>query len=176
MHPPRRAVTRFFVPLIDVLILLFCMFLLLPIVSNPDGRRTGTEPDGGGSPTEEDWKQRALLAEAREKALMAERAKVAERTVVPVLQVDGSKEGRGKLFYYDKSGPTPVRVDLEKAADAQLYIDRQKQVANGQPVHFLLLMPRELTGFPTAQQRKMYRDWFAERQVPLTVDDPWAAK
>jgi len=30
---PKRAVTRFFVPLIDVLILLFCIFLLMPFVA-----------------------------------------------------------------------------------------------------------------------------------------------
>ena len=29
---PRRSVTRFFIPLIDVLILLFCIFLLMPLV------------------------------------------------------------------------------------------------------------------------------------------------
>src|SRR5262249_35424129 len=32
IRPPRRSVTRFFIPLIDVLILLFCIFLLMPIV------------------------------------------------------------------------------------------------------------------------------------------------
>jgi len=30
---PKRSVTRFFVPLIDVLILLFCIFLLMPFVA-----------------------------------------------------------------------------------------------------------------------------------------------
>src|SRR3954447_15359117 len=30
---PKRSVTRFFVPLIDVMILLFCIFLLMPFVS-----------------------------------------------------------------------------------------------------------------------------------------------
>ncbi len=29
IHMPRRNVTRFFIPLIDVLILLFCIFLLM---------------------------------------------------------------------------------------------------------------------------------------------------
>src|SRR5438067_4217840 len=29
---PRRSVTRFFIPLIDVLTLLFCIFLLMPLV------------------------------------------------------------------------------------------------------------------------------------------------
>src|SRR5262245_3009071 len=32
IRPPKRAVTRFFIPLIDVLILLFCIFLLMPYV------------------------------------------------------------------------------------------------------------------------------------------------
>ena len=29
---PRRSVTRFFIPLIDVLTLLFCIFLLMPMI------------------------------------------------------------------------------------------------------------------------------------------------
>jgi len=29
---PQRSVTRFFIPLIDVLTLLFCIFLLIPLV------------------------------------------------------------------------------------------------------------------------------------------------
>src|SRR5438876_8042214 len=40
IRPPRRSVTRFFIPLIDVLILLFCIFLLMPIVEE------GGEPGG----------------------------------------------------------------------------------------------------------------------------------
>lgn len=174
IQPLRRSVTFFFVPLIDVLILLFCMFLLLPIVSKPDSEKAGKEPDAGLPTDPAELQQRLLLAEAQVKSLMAERAKVAERTVIPVLQVDGRD---GKLFYYDKTGPRgPVRVDLENESDAQAFINRQNQVAKGQPVRFLILMPRELSGFPTGPQRKMYRDWFEKRDAPLTVDDPWAAK
>ena len=43
ISPPRRSVTRFFIPLIDVLILLFCIFLLMPFVSTP-------APDDGPKP------------------------------------------------------------------------------------------------------------------------------
>ena len=35
IHRPKRAVTRFFVPLIDVLILLFGIFILMPFVATP---------------------------------------------------------------------------------------------------------------------------------------------
>src|SRR5262245_11619000 len=41
---PRRSVTRFFIPLIDVLILLFCMFLLMPFVKEEGGVESGEEP------------------------------------------------------------------------------------------------------------------------------------
>ena len=34
---PRRSVTRFFIPMIDVLTLLFCIYLLMPMVSEADG-------------------------------------------------------------------------------------------------------------------------------------------
>ena len=173
IQPPRRSVTFFFVPLIDVLILLFCMFLLLPIVSKPDNEKTGKENDAGLPTDPAELQDQLLIAQQRIKNLEADRAKEGERTVVPVLQVDGRD---GKLFYYDKSGPQPVRVDVENQADAQVFIDRQKQVAKGQPVHFLILMPRELSGFPTGPQRKDYRDWFEQRKAAYTFDDPWAAK
>ena len=37
IRPPHRSVTRFFIPLIDVLILLFCIFLLMPYVKPVEG-------------------------------------------------------------------------------------------------------------------------------------------
>src|SRR5438874_10975682 len=36
IHMPRRSVTRFFIPLIDVLLLLFGIFLLMPIASETE--------------------------------------------------------------------------------------------------------------------------------------------
>ena len=33
---PQRSVTRFFIPLIDVLTLLFCIFLVMPLAQNSD--------------------------------------------------------------------------------------------------------------------------------------------
>ena len=47
IRPPQRAVTRFFIPLIDVLILLFGIFLFLPFVSRPEG----STPDPDADPT-----------------------------------------------------------------------------------------------------------------------------
>src|SRR5437763_6773028 len=44
---PRRSVTRFFIPLIDVLLLLFCIFLLMPLVK---GGSEGTTEDSEVAP------------------------------------------------------------------------------------------------------------------------------
>ena len=65
---------------------------------------------------------------------------------------------------------------VENQADAQVFIDRQKQIAKGQPVRFLILFPRELSGFPTQPQVDNYRAWFEQRKAAYTFDNPWAAK
>src|SRR5438067_2336535 len=43
---PRRSVTRFFIPLIDVLTLLFCVFLLLPLAVPEDENADERDPAG----------------------------------------------------------------------------------------------------------------------------------
>ena len=37
---PKRSVTRFFIPLIDVLLLLFCIFLLMPLANEEDLKKS----------------------------------------------------------------------------------------------------------------------------------------
>ena len=48
IRPPRRSVTRFFIPMIDVLTLLFCMFLLMPIIKE---NAALTQEESSGGPT-----------------------------------------------------------------------------------------------------------------------------
>ncbi len=161
---PQRAVTRFFIPLIDVLILLFCIFLLLPFVSKSDGE------DGGESAEAKalvESRAKAELAEAQVKALMAERAAVADRLNVRALEIEAET---GKLFDYNREGPVPVRREVANQAEAQLLIDRQKQKSGGKAVYFLLLNPRKLSAFPSEEQVKEYRRWFQD--VPFGFENP----
>jgi hypothetical protein len=157
---PHRAVTRFFVPLIDVLILLFCIFLLLPFVSKAEGESAKDDTDPTQLPSDTKLLQdRVQLAEAQVKALMAERANVADRMSVRVLEIEAET---GKLFDYQREGPTPKRVEVANKADALLLIDRHKQKADGKPVYFLILGPRKLSGFPSEAQLREYRTWFQD--------------
>ena len=67
IRPPQRSITRFFIPLIDVLILLFCIFLLMPFVSNPEGTPDPDSSDSTTGKSVEELRQRpACLAGAQE--------------------------------------------------------------------------------------------------------------
>jgi hypothetical protein len=170
---PKRSVTRFFVPLIDVLILLFCIFLLLPFVSRPSGETPPPDSEAGGAmPTDVvALQQRLQLAEAQIKQLMLDRQNVAEHLIVRILEID---PGDGRLYYYDREGLEPRREEVANQAAAQLLIDRAKQTAEGKNVLFTILYPRKLTGYPLQRQIDDYRRWF--KDVPHGFDNPWSTE
>lgn len=169
---PRRSVTRFFIPLIDVLILLFCIFLLMPFVSGPPGAvalpEVKTPPE---KPLPEDVKTlQAMLKEEQLRVARLERerqARLTDRLAVRVLEIDPAT---GVLFYYD-----PDRQEIKSESDAVRLITRQKTLADkggaSRDVFFLILEPR--TGpvrspFPTQAQRDQIDRWF--KDVPHGFD------
>jgi hypothetical protein len=172
---PRRSVTRFFIPLIDVLILLFCMFLLLPFVSKSDDQATG--PTDPTDPVElqrrlKETEDKLTLKEEEVRRLLAERAKVAERTLVRVLEIDADT---GELYHFSREGLRPERVKVATPADAAALIRRTQQTeAEGKQAYFLILYPRTRSRFPTEPQVTAYADWF--KDVPHKFDNPFAAK
>jgi hypothetical protein len=169
---PRRSVTRFFIPLIDVLILLFCIFLLMPFVSGPPSPEPAPEskvkPPDKPLPTNVEELQKELT-EARLLVARLERekqAKLTDRLAVRVLEIDPRD---GTLFYYD-----PGRVDVRSYEDALLLIQKQKTLASSggvvKDVFFLILYPRKVTGFPDGPQRRQIEQWF--KDVPYGFDIP----
>lgn len=167
---PRRSVTRFFIPLIDVLILLFAIFLLMPFVStsqpeessNIDWVPVQTEP----LPTDVKLLQ-DLLREERLRVARLEKerqAKLGDKLVVKVLEIDPSN---GVLLYFD-----PDRHELRTEADAARYIARQKTLASQggvvKDVFFLIRYPRGNPRFPTSAQEEQMMQWF--KDVPYGFD------
>lgn len=178
---PRRSVTRFFIPLIDVLILLFCIFLLMPFVSGPPS----TEPASPDKTPEKRLPEdvatlQAQLAETQ--ARLAEEQKRVERLLkqthadflknhlaVIVLDIDPRD---GTLIGYD-----PERDELKTEADAVRFIARQRALANKggavKDVYFMIRYPRRTGGvqssFPTAGQIDRYNEWF--KDVPFGYDN-----
>ena len=159
---PRRSVTRFFIPLLDVLILLFCIFLLMPYVKPVEGEaNAGTPADPKLSDSAELKSEIDALRRERDR-LLRERSQTLERLVIHVLEIDRAS---GKLFDYD-----PQRVDISTAAAARDLIAHQQQAANGREIYFLILFPRESSGYPLERQMSAYSEWF--KDVPHGFDDP----
>ncbi len=167
---PRKSVTRFFVPLIDVLILLFCIFLLMPFVSNPETPEPLPEPKKDEKPLSKEVKTlQEELTEARLRIARLEKerlAKLTDRLAVRVLEIDPSN---GTLVYYD-----PERVEVRSEADAVRLVTKQKAAASKggvvKDVFFLILYPRRVAPYPTATQVEQIRQWF--KDVPYGFDIP----
>ena len=85
-----------------------------------------------------------------------------ERLTVRVLEVD---HDTGKLYYYD-----PERVEIANQADAQTLIDTERRRIGSRELYFLILYPREPSGFPLQKQVLAYEKWFAE--IPHGFDSP----
>lgn len=166
---PRRSVTRFFVPLIDVLILLFCIFLLMPFFATsseaePDSKtKAKVEP-----PLPKDVKElQAELQSARREIerLKAERGNLAERLSVKVLEID-PKDGR--LFYLQDG----QRIYVTTQAGADAVITVHKRASGTKEPFFLILYPRQKSGYPEQQQADDYARWF--KDVQFQFDRPFA--
>jgi hypothetical protein len=158
---PRRSVTRFFIPLIDVLTLLFCIFLLMPYVKTTGpayGVDSGTPPTV--EPKQPDPAQNlAELARRQEEArrelerlLTAKGQVIQDRLLIHVLEIDPAD---GKLYYRD-----PDRVEIADANEAVALAARHKDQGGNKEPYYLILFPRQPSGYPTQRQYKNYDRWF----------------
>lgn len=175
---PQRSVTRFFVPMIDVLTLLFCIYLLMPIVESAEDpeadlqrrtreerlRQLEVELGRLGQGEEAPAKMREEIERLRKEKIQA----LKDRLAVRVLEIDSLS---GALYFRD-----PERVEIRDSVEAQQLIERDRQ-ARGvarRELYYLILYPRDLSsGYPTREQRQRYDQWFDG--VALGYDVPGAA-
>jgi len=166
LHMPHRSVTRFFVPLIDVLTLLFCIYLLMPMVGQPEASEGGPKIDKSLDPK----KLQEEIDRLKEEVQRLEKKlgqPVGQRLAVRVLEIDGQT---GKLSYRD-----PDSLELKDQAAALALIERDKRGLGGAPreLYYLILYPRDRdSSYPTVAQRERYDRWF--EGVPLGYDVPGA--
>jgi hypothetical protein len=169
---PQRSVTRFFIPLIDVLTLLFCIFLVLPLAKEPgdtsadaaalEERLRETEAEierlrqSGRDMPKELQDEIEKLRQEKGKALQ-------KRLALRVLEIDADT---GNLYYRD---PERILIPGEAAAHALIESDRRK--LGQKELYYLILYPRSPTsGYPTRGQRERYDRWFVG--VALGYDIP----
>jgi hypothetical protein len=168
IRPPHRSVTRFFVPMIDVLTLLFGIFLLMPFVNTYQPVAPGVEerrPAAPGPAADAADLAKQLQDTRQELERLRRRPdEQLQRLAVRTLEIDRAS---GRLYCFD-----PDRRELTTQAEAQFYIARERERAGERPVYFLFLLPREVSAFPTRQQVSRYRRWFQDAKVPFGFDDP----
>jgi biopolymer transport protein ExbD len=161
---PKRSVTRFFVPLIDVLILLFCIFLLMPFVSSDSA-----EPDAASAKNKlkeelpKDVKQlQAELEKARREVekLKSEKGNLAERLSLKVLKYDPERGG----LYYLQDGQ---REYVTKDAEAENLITIHKRASGTKDPFFLIEYPRN--NIPPQEMHDNYKKWFKGVEFQIYV-------
>jgi hypothetical protein len=162
---PRRSVTRFFIPLIDVLTLLFCIFLLMPLVKNISKAETPeANPERIRRLQEEIERLRSqglALPEDFQKELERLRKEskqnLQDRLAMRVLEIDAATGG---LYYLD-----PERIDISTVTKARELIerDREGQKDGKRELFYLILYPRDqVSVFPRVEQRQTYDSWFKD--------------
>jgi hypothetical protein len=171
---PRRSVTRFFIPLIDVLILLFCIFLLMPMV----------KPRAEGSAIDKVNEQLAraraeivtLKAQNKEipadlekllETLRKERIRLLEKILaVRVLEIDPLTGTLGRRTSEGKLEPLPGEdavQELIKTDREKLTKDHPEKTAEPRELFYLILYPRDpRSPYPTRGQRETYDQWFLD--------------
>jgi hypothetical protein len=168
---PRRSVTRFFIPLIDVLTLLFCIFLMLPLVGEGSPPEPGTPAATSPAPDRHSPQTMASLLEREREELRQLRQEKVEtlqkRLTIHVLEIDADT---GKLYYHDPES----RIEIANQAQARGLIDRHRQEAPGRELYYLFLFPRRITGYPEQRQVQQYERWF--ESVAHGIDNPRGAR
>jgi hypothetical protein len=176
IQTPRRSVTRFFIPLIDVLTLLFCVFLVMPLAkgsgedtaeaSNKELKDLRAEVDRlHGLGADEPEKLRQELEELRK----AKITMLMNQIYVRVLEIDGAT---GELSYRGENGRVPITSENDLL---RLATEDQRRAGGKREVIFQILYPPDpFSRHPTTAQQRVMEAWFANTRIPYKFVKPVA--
>jgi hypothetical protein len=179
---PHRSVTRFFIPLIDVLLLLFGIFLLMPIAADEDQEKRREEATERGNSAaalqqalQERLKELYKLEELRPDLERVEELKkeiqalrnlaqqaLQQSLTVKVIETDPKT---GEIYYYDPRAEQPLTAIPDARAAQELIAQHKKDVA-GRNIYYQFL--RRRGPYPTIAQGRQYREWF--KDVPNSLE------
>lgn len=185
---PRRSVTRFFIPLIDVLLLLFCIFLLMPQFGQEElDKKAQAAFELADTVTSLEYEIDRLTKDMKRydelrpsldeldrlrlelELLRKERKQVVQRVYFQILDIDGTT---GELYFADTAKPGQPKMRIENEKEAWALIDRHQNEAQGNELYYYFLYPRPQTGFPTLAQERRYKMWFARIANSLKEPTP----
>jgi hypothetical protein len=186
---PRRSVTRFFIPLIDVLILLFCIFLLMEFNSETKADEESDKAEDLAIKNDNLAGELARrLNELRkfetlrdqlneldalrfevERLRNAQQQDLRNRLYVRTIEYDGKD---GSISFYDEARPQQPLVKITDAQKAMELIERHtnEAEAQGRMLYYQFVLPRPYRFiFPNNEQKRQYAKWFAGAANSLEV-------
>jgi hypothetical protein len=188
---PHRNVTRFFIPLIDVLILLFCIFLLMDFNSKAEvGEQSEIVEEKTESleQLESDLRKRTKelqefeelrpkltelkqLLEENQRLRNANQQSLQQRSFFKIIDISRKD---GTISFYDETRQLDPVIPLPNEKAAQVLIERHQADAKQAKrpdvyYYFMRARPSEEdqkqgrlgSGFPTIGQINRYKKWFA---------------
>jgi hypothetical protein len=155
IEPPRRSVTRFFVPLIDVLTLLFCIFLVMPLAKDAREESARTDPRVLEERLKQAEAESRRLREENERLRRGRAADLAGQVSVGVLNLVPDNK---PLLYYTTG---QRRVDLRGPDDVRRMVENDRRQTGGKPWVYVIRYPSDPNQEPTEGQRREVFSWFA---------------
>ena len=184
---PQRSVTRFFIPLIDVLLLLFVIFLLMPIASEEDLQKSQDASKNLGEDVDylekeiealreqlkkyaklaPDLKELDRLEEKNKRLEKLVRNKLQDQVAFTIVDVDPKT---GSLFWFDPADEKNAKHPIDTAEAARDLIDRVRRDNPGREPYFYFRWPGIEYAWPTTRQRELFTPWFAKVASSLTKE------
>jgi hypothetical protein len=162
LEMPRRSVTRFFIPLIDVLTLLFCVFLMMPAAKPGDGSGPRTPEERARYLQQELASQKSRYEDTIKdlEARLAQAQKVQIQNLkaelwVRILQLDR----QGRIFTEDPDRPG-ASLEIGRPEQAQRLVQRDRREHADQKVYYLVLYPKRGSNVTSAQLSEFENVWF----------------
>jgi hypothetical protein len=177
---PQRSITRFFIPLIDVLTLLFCVFLIMPMArSGKEGANLPLTLEGQLKAREDEVLDlQEQLADIRKRdddtitQLREELAGVrtqSSRDLARKLQVVFLSMDRDAKLY----GPDSLEIGGPDEADLRMKKDRDKYP--GRELLYLVRFPSDIENL-SSERREQIEGWFREATVQFTAQPKGAQR
>jgi hypothetical protein len=180
---PQRSVTRFFIPLIDVLLLLFVIFLLMPIANEEDLQKSRDSSRNLGEDVDYLEKEIESLRDQLKRYAQLEpqlnkleelqkevdrlkklsRKDLQDRVAFTIIDVDPKN---GTLSWFDRADEKEPRHPIETEQAATRLIERIRRENPGRDPYFYFRMPIN-SGWPTDPQVVVYQRWFGSEANSL---------
>jgi hypothetical protein len=158
---PSRSVTRFLLPLADVMTLLFAIFLLLPHLEQQPGVQAGEAASPGSLWTAVEQRQ------AREELVRLRRLSelpASQRLQWVVLHIDNRTGG---LVLQDAGRELVLNGQPEVQAMVERHLAAAR--AGNKELVYVLQLPRTGVGFLTYPDLLAYRKWFQDLKVNYDI-------